>query len=231
LSYKGWRGAPARGTKLEVTPHGFLASPEGQDEVLIGLLLPAIQDPKPRTKVIEGVRLTTDLAPTELTATAQLSGDVNLDDFNTFRIRFGSTSPNSDTQPRYNVFVEMPGSSEAEVSLDHRRVIFEGVLPNPSTALFQVDRVPDGISMSIEPEVGDRGQRSRVTSIRLTFDSAHSGGVNVLLGDGSVRFVKNSVSISTWVKNENKVSQLAIGTHTYHVTGTGKVLVSPLLGK
>src|SRR5262249_48964920 len=28
--------------------------------------------------------------------------------------------------------------------------------------------------------------------------SAHAGGVNVLLGDGSVRFVSNGVSLATW---------------------------------
>ena len=32
----------------------------------------------------------------------------------------------------------------------------------------------------------------------LTASSYHSGGVNVLLGDGSVRFIKDSVSLITW---------------------------------
>ncbi len=32
----------------------------------------------------------------------------------------------------------------------------------------------------------------------LSASSYHSGGVNTLFGDGSVRFVKNSVSGSTW---------------------------------
>ncbi|WP_020469161.1 DUF1559 domain-containing protein [Zavarzinella formosa] len=35
-------------------------------------------------------------------------------------------------------------------------------------------------------------------SIILTARSRHTGGVNVLLGDGSVRFAKNSVSLAVW---------------------------------
>jgi prepilin-type N-terminal cleavage/methylation domain-containing protein/prepilin-type processing-associated H-X9-DG protein len=34
--------------------------------------------------------------------------------------------------------------------------------------------------------------------IMTTADSKHPGGVNVLMGDGSVRFVKNSISQATW---------------------------------
>ena len=41
-------------------------------------------------------------------------------------------------------------------------------------------------------------------------DSWHPGGVNVTMGDGSVRFIKNSISIQTW---------MALGTK-----GNGEVL-------
>jgi prepilin-type processing-associated H-X9-DG protein len=29
-------------------------------------------------------------------------------------------------------------------------------------------------------------------------DSYHPGGVNALMGDGSVRFIKNSINLLTW---------------------------------
>jgi prepilin-type processing-associated H-X9-DG protein len=32
----------------------------------------------------------------------------------------------------------------------------------------------------------------------MTASSRHANGVNVLLGDGSVRFISNSVSLPTW---------------------------------
>jgi len=34
--------------------------------------------------------------------------------------------------------------------------------------------------------------------ITLTARSRHAGGVNVLLGDGSVRFASNNISLATW---------------------------------
>ncbi len=34
--------------------------------------------------------------------------------------------------------------------------------------------------------------------ISTTANSEHPGGVNVLLGDGSVRFIKNTVNVTTW---------------------------------
>jgi prepilin-type N-terminal cleavage/methylation domain-containing protein/prepilin-type processing-associated H-X9-DG protein len=45
---------------------------------------------------------------------------------------------------------------------------------------------------------GDIGQDSRGTITLINASSLHPGGVNTLLADGSVRFVKSSVSIPTW---------------------------------
>jgi prepilin-type N-terminal cleavage/methylation domain-containing protein/prepilin-type processing-associated H-X9-DG protein len=49
--------------------------------------------------------------------------------------------------------------------------------------------------------VGPPGSRSCMfppLRISTTANSEHPGGVNVLLGDGSVRFIKNTIDINTW---------------------------------
>jgi prepilin-type N-terminal cleavage/methylation domain-containing protein/prepilin-type processing-associated H-X9-DG protein len=44
----------------------------------------------------------------------------------------------------------------------------------------------------------DIGQDSRATITMVNASSLHSGGVNTLLGDGSVKFVKSTVAIPIW---------------------------------
>lgn len=63
------------------------------------------------------------------------------------------------------------------------------------------DNVRQGYCVSIPdaPCIGTSlGYTSGDRRIAMTARSAHPGGVQVLLGDGSVRFVNNSVSLSIW---------------------------------
>jgi prepilin-type N-terminal cleavage/methylation domain-containing protein/prepilin-type processing-associated H-X9-DG protein len=61
-------------------------------------------------------------------------------------------------------------------------------------------RTPGGPGGSI-PDVDLNGQREKVggpTFAAITSRSYHPGGVNVLLGDGSVRFIKSTINGATW---------------------------------
>ena len=46
-------------------------------------------------------------------------------------------------------------------------------------------------------------------------DSWHPGGVNVTLADGSVRFVKNSINIRTWMALGTKADGEVISSDSY----------------
>jgi prepilin-type processing-associated H-X9-DG protein len=85
---------------------------------------------------------------------------------------------------------------------------FRGVSFYPEGPLYQHNRTPNtsipdnfrsGLCRNI-PQVPCTGSHSAFNdrSIIMSARSNHSGGVNVSLCDGSVRFATNSISQSTW---------------------------------
>jgi prepilin-type processing-associated H-X9-DG protein len=62
------------------------------------------------------------------------------------------------------------------------------------TMIYSHTQMPNRTSC----DYGDVGQDSRGTITMASASSNHPGGVNVLFGDGSVRFVKSSVGPQAW---------------------------------
>ncbi|MDG3005342.1 DUF1559 domain-containing protein [Paludisphaera mucosa] len=66
----------------------------------------------------------------------------------------------------------------------------------PPTDVQAVAFVPNGVSGFLYPTGSSEFQKK--APYAWVFSSKHSGGVNMLMGDGSVRFIKNSISPYTW---------------------------------
>jgi prepilin-type N-terminal cleavage/methylation domain-containing protein len=97
---------------------------------------------------------------------------------------------------------------------------FRGVMHYPEGPLYQHDRVPNtsipdesrGSYCLSSPRVPCVGTSTTANDRALIYSarSAHTGGVQVTLADGSVRFVSENIDLTTWQ---------ALGTH-----GGGEIL-------
>jgi prepilin-type N-terminal cleavage/methylation domain-containing protein/prepilin-type processing-associated H-X9-DG protein len=72
----------------------------------------------------------------------------------------------------------------------------QGYIPSvTSTASYQAAFAPNGYTGYIYPTVAVYQQKLPYAWV---FSSFHPGGVNMVMGDGSVRFIKNSISHYAW---------------------------------
>ncbi len=114
----------------------------------------------------------------------------------------------------------------------------EGHLPDLSDALLlwakdgklpvKIEGVPGVIATKAE-----HYQQRGVVTLGWHFSngpsSSHPGGINALMADGSVRFVR-SVVIETYPPasvSQNNLRQIAVAFHSYEAAGIGTMTVTP----
>ncbi|WP_435010924.1 DUF1559 domain-containing protein [Tundrisphaera lichenicola] len=66
---------------------------------------------------------------------------------------------------------------------------------DPPSSTTAISFTPNAGSGYLYPNSSAFGKKAPYA---WTFSSRHPGGVNMLMGDGSVRFIKNSISVYTW---------------------------------
>ncbi|QJW94054.1 DUF1559 domain-containing protein [Frigoriglobus tundricola] len=82
-----------------------------------------------------------------------------------------------------------------------------------ATSLYTHTQVPNsksGDCMDLTTRTGDTGS---LFAGHITARSSHTGGVNVCMGDGSVRFVFDSITLSTWQALGTRANGEVISDH------------------
>jgi hypothetical protein len=118
--------------------------------------------------------------------------------------------------PTYDVTFDAPTADAVEVNLNAfggqtMRLRFEAA--DAATAMLRVARIPDAYSVSVQPDPGNG-------CTRMVYHLDYNQPVMVVLGDGSVRTIRNMEVHGI----QNNLRQLGIGVHNVGMHGAGKVI-------
>ena len=220
--------APGDGTAINAVRGGFIAE-SGDQSILMGLLLPAIQVP-----LESSVHTQFDIAPTSFSVTSEAVSESYTLNFTKITYR------QIESDEKYQIFVEGQNLTGARMIVHMADGSVRTISPGINGAFpVRFNRIPDSLATKVAPQA-NAARPEQIDLLSWSFSATASAGNDLYIwlpGDGEEEGVCHGVTVLAWARVDgasagrvqNNIKQLALAAHNYESTGARQMLISPAL--